>query len=230
MRVLLCEDDDQLARGVSRALHRAGHSVQRAIDVADALARARESLPDIALVDLSLPDGHGSRIVSRLRTHPEVGIIIVTAHGDEHSRVAGLRAGADDYVIKPFSVAELLARIEALGRRTGTQAAPHDRSPGADRIERGGVTLDPDSRTLRTQEGSIQLTKRESELLALLMNRSGPVARTEFIETFWPGTANTRSLDTHIAAVRSKLPASVAIVTVHGHGYALQSDDQAHAP
>lgn len=225
MRVLLCEDDDQLARGVSRALRRAGHSVQRAIDVADALAHARAALPDIALVDLSLPDGHGSRIVSRLRTHPEVGIIIVTAHGDEHSRVAGLRAGADDYVVKPFSVAELLARIDALGRRTRTHAVPADRPPDDALITRGGSTLDPETRTLRARDGEVRLTRRECDLLSLLMSRTGPVARTEFLETFWPGGTNSRSLDTHIAALRSKLPPSVEIVTVHGLGYAVRSDE-----
>ena len=226
MRVLLCEDDDQLARGVTRALRRAGHAVTRAIDVADALEHAREALPDIALVDLSLPDGHGSRIVGRLRDRPEVGIIIVTAHGDEHSRVAGLRAGADDYVVKPFSVAELLARIDALGRRTRTQSV-EDAAPAPVRITRGEAALDPESRILRAPDGTAHLTKRECELLALLMARSGPVPRAEFLDRFWPGASGTRSLDTHIAALRAKLPSSVAITTVHGVGYALESDPAA---
>lgn len=226
MRLLLCEDDDQLARGLARALRRAGHEVVRAISVADARQRLRdEAQPDIALVDLTLPDGHGSQVVLQLREQADVGIIIITAHGDERSRVLGLRAGADDYVVKPFGVAELLARVEAVGRRT---APLRDRRPSAE-AEFGGYRLDTVERVLSGQQIEVRLTRKECAVLTLLAARCDTVvARSRILSEIWPEAPEraSRSLDTHITALRSKLPAGLRVETVHGTGYLLRTGER----
>lgn len=246
MRLLLCEDDDQLARGLTRALRRAGHEVIRVISIADALERLRDQgLPDMALVDLTLPDGHGSQLVTRLREYAEVGIIIITARGDEQSRVLGLRAGADDYVVKPFGLAELMARVDAVGRRTRQL---RDQRP-TEELHLGDTVFDVAARTLsRTQDrmqdrtvsrapsdatdsaGSgdaqepIRLTRKESAVLAMIAARPGTVvARSSMLEAIWPDGPEkaSRSLDTHIGSLRAKLPPEATIETVYGTGYRL---------
>ena len=246
MRLLLCEDDDQLARGLTRALRRAGHEVIRVISIADALERLRDQgLPDMALVDLTLPDGHGSQVVTRLREHAEVGIIIITARGDEQSRVLGLRAGADDYVVKPFGLAELMARVDAVGRRTRPL---RDQRPSAE-LHLGATVFDVAARTLRRTVGGtvrhtvdgalvgatdppgsgeaqdpIRLTRKESAVLAMIAARPGTVvARSSMLEAIWPDGPEraSRSLDTHIGSLRTKLPPEVTIETVYGTGYRL---------
>jgi DNA-binding response OmpR family regulator len=254
MRLLLCEDDDQLARGLTRALRRAGHEVIRVISIADALERLRDQgLPDMALVDLTLPDGHGSQLVTRLREYAEVGIIIITARGDEQSRVLGLRAGADDYVVKPFGLAELMARVDAVGRRTRPL---RDQRP-SEELHLGSTVFDVAARTLsRTVSGTgsgagsatvshtvdgalvgatdppgsgeaqepIRLTRKESAVLAMIAARPGTVvARSSMLEAIWPDGPEraSRSLDTHIGSLRTKLPPEVTIETVYGTGYRL---------
>ncbi len=238
MRLLLCEDDDQLARGLTRALRRAGHEVIRVISIADALERLRDQgLPDMALVDLTLPDGHGSQLVTRLREYAEVGIIIITARGDEQSRVLGLRAGADDYVVKPFGLAELMARVDAVGRRTRPL---RDQRP-SEELHLGSTVFDVVARTLsHTVDGArvgatdppgsgeaqdpIRLTRKESAVLAMIAARPGTVvARSSMLEAIWPDGPEraSRSLDTHIGSLRTKLPPEVTIETVYGTGYRL---------
>lgn len=226
MRLLLCEDDDQLARGLARALRRAGHEVTRVIGVADALQRLRDDdLPDIALVDLTLPDGHGSQVVLELRKQEDIGIIIITAHGDERSRVLGLRAGADDYVVKPFGVAELLARVDAVGRRT---AALRDHRPHA-AISVGAYHLDTSERVLSGRNTEVRLTRKECAVLALLAARPDTVIpRSRILGEIWPESPEraSRSLDTHIGALRTKLPPGLHVETVHGTGYLLRTGEE----
>ncbi|MGO2748718.1 MAG: response regulator transcription factor [Pseudoclavibacter sp.] len=240
MRVLLCEDDDQLARGLSRALKYAGHRVTRAADVAEALACIRDEVPELALVDMSLPDGLGTQIIARLRQHPAVGIIIVSAHGREQDRIAGLRAGADDYVTKPFSVAELLVRIEGLARRT-REIRRYASTQDPTIIELGMLRLDTDARTATIASGNGKsggdnssapgdaptthaLTQKEFEILRLLAARAGqPVTREDLLDRVWESTieTGTRSLDTHMATLRAKLGNDVTITTLRGVGYRL---------
>lgn len=232
MRVLLCEDDDQLARGLSRALKHAGHRVTRAADVAEALACIRHEVPELALVDMSLPDGLGTQIIARLRQHPAVGIIVVSAHGREQDRIAGLRAGADDYVTKPFSVAELLVRIEGLARRTREiRRYAGTRNPAV--IELGILRLDTDARTAAIASGNSDddadtthaLTQKEFEILRFLTSRAGqPVTRQDLLDRVWESTieTGTRSLDTHMATLRAKLGSDVTITTLRGIGYRLE--------
>lgn len=223
-RLLLCEDDDQLARGLSRALRRAGHDVIRVISVADALHRVRTEGPaDISLIDLGLPDGHGSTVVAAIRERSDAGIIILTAYGDERARVIGLRAGADDYVVKPFGVAELLARIDAVSRRT--MRLHHE---PRQEIVVGPVGLDLEARTVTSGEHAVKLTKKEAAVLVRLLTHPGTVvSRRHILSEVWPEAPQraSRSLDTHIAALRAKLPAAVHVETVHGSGYRLTVTD-----
>ncbi|WP_424464567.1 response regulator transcription factor [Pseudoclavibacter helvolus] len=239
MRVLLCEDDDQLARGLSRALKHAGHRVTRATDVAEALACIRDEVPELALVDVSLPDGLGTQIIACLRQHPAVGIIVVSAHGREQDRIAGLRAGADDYVTKPFSVAELLARIDGLARRT-REIRRYAGTPDPTIIELGMLRLDTDARTatIAASDGdgadtTQALTQKEFEILRLLASRAGqPVTREDLLDRVWESTVETatRSLDTHMATLRSKLGTHLTITTIRGVGYSLAAPGAPEGP
>lgn len=238
MRVLLCEDDDQLARGLSRALKHAGHRVTRAADVAEALACIRDEVPELALVDMSLPDGLGTQIIAKLRQHPAVGIIVVSAHGREQDRIAGLRAGADDYVTKPFSVAELLVRIEGLARRT-REMRRYASTPDSPVIEVGMLRLDTETRTatITADDGATPtaqaLTQKEFEILRLLAARAGqPVTREDLLDRVWESTVETgtRSLDTHMATLRSKLGDTVTITTLRGVGYSLTAPANPDGP
>ncbi|MEQ3551818.1 response regulator transcription factor [Pseudonocardia nematodicida] len=221
MRILVVEDDDRVARGLVRALLRAGYRVVRAADVAEAHALIAEQPPDLALVDMGLPDGHGSAVVRRLREHPATGVLVVTAQDGETERVVGLRAGADDYVVKPFSLAELLARIEAVSRRT--RALRQSVSEPAVVHRRGSLELDVTARTLRDDDGwSVTLTAIESAVLALLLERTGqPVERRFVIDQVWavPTESSSRTLDTHMATLRGKLEDRVVIRTLRGVGY-----------
>lgn len=225
MRVLLCEDDDQLARGLVRALVRAGYRVSRAVGVAEAHALIREELPDIALVDMTLPDGHGSEVVQRLREHPGVAVIVVTAHGEERDRVIGLRAGADDYVVKPFSLTELLARIDAVSRRTRPLRQLELR-PRRE-LRHGALLLDVESRILRSDDDpalAVSLTQKELELFVLLLEHPDRVVeRDTILDRVWGSLREgaSRTLDTHMATLRAKLAGHAEISTVRGVGYRL---------
>ncbi|ANY09883.1 response regulator transcription factor [Pseudonocardia sp. HH130630-07] len=222
MRVLVVEDDDRVARGLVRALGRAGYQVVRAADIAAAHALIDEQLPDLALVDMGLPDGHGGAVLRRLREHPAIGVLVVTARDGEADRVVGLRAGADDYVVKPFSLAELLARVEAVSRRTRPL---RQATPAAAVVHRlRTLELDVTARVLRDGDDgwSVALTSIESAVLALLLERAGrPVERRFVLDQVWssPAEPGSRTLDTHMATLRGKLGDRLAIRTLRGVGF-----------
>jgi DNA-binding response OmpR family regulator len=222
VRVLVVEDDDRVARGLVRALDRAGYRVVRAADVAGAHALIDEQVPDLALVDMGLPDGHGGAVLRRLREHPATGVLVVTAQDREADRVLGLRSGADDYVVKPFSLAELLARVEAVSRRT----RPLRQATTAAAVvhRHGTLELDATARVVHdTADGwSAPLTAIESAVLALLLERVGrPVERRFVVDQVWesPSEPGSRTLDTHMATLRGKLGDRVAIRTLRGVGF-----------
>ncbi|MDT9592885.1 response regulator transcription factor [Nocardioides zeae] len=229
MRVLVVEDDDRVARGLCRALLREGYRVVRAADLAEAAALVAEQLPDLALVDMGLPDGHGSELVRRLRVHPAIGILVVTAQGEESDRVVGLRAGADDYVVKPFSLAELMARIEAVSRRTRPLRQQVDPTPTV--LACPGLEVDTAARVVRgTGEDpwQVALTQTQCAILGHLVARAGQaVERAYLLDQVWeaPSESSSRSLDTHVAALRARLGERVSIRTVRGVGYVLQPED-----
>ncbi|GDY33513.1 response regulator transcription factor [Gandjariella thermophila] len=218
MRILVVEDDDRVARGLVTALRHAGYQVRRAATA----AAARQAAPaDVVLLDLGLPDEDGLALLRELRRRESTAVIAVTARGEQHERVLGLRSGADDYVVKPFGTAELLARVEAVLRRTRAARAE---AGGGRPIEVGAVRVDQATRTVTVAGRELSLTRKEFDLLALLAARAGTVVtRDAIVDQVWRVTweAPSRTLDTHVAALRGKLGDAARIETVRGVGYRL---------
>jgi len=222
-RVLTVEDDPAIRRGIVDALHFAGFETLEAADGRRGLELARSSEFDLLLLDLVLPGCDGLEILAEVRQlRPTLPVIILTARGDESDRVRGLRDGADDYVVKPFSVKELLARVEAVLRRSPSR--PSDLTE----IAIDGATIDLQRREVRFQEGSrIELSEREVELVRYLaVHRGRALAREELLANVWriaPRGVTTRTIDMHIARLREKLGDTgkqpSIILTVRGKGY-----------
>ncbi|MFI1989661.1 response regulator transcription factor [Actinoplanes sp. NPDC020271] len=217
MRVLLVEDDVRVAAALSAALQRRKYTVTCSTSAREALTFTDM---DLVLLDMGLPDGDGVTVCRQLRRRdPEVPIIAVTARGAEHDRVAGLQAGADDYVVKPFSMAELQARIEAVLRRTVHRAR------AADTVLVGGLRLDATARSATDDGRDLMLTRKEFDLLLTMARRPDtPVSRNELLLAVWHTTVGgDHTLEVHIAALRRKIGAPGRIRTVRGVGYALSS-------
>jgi len=210
MRVLLVEDDTRFAGALTAALRRSGYEVDHAPTVAAALAAPPG---DLVLLDVGLPDGDGMDVCRRLRAHGDVAIIMLTARGEERDRVAGLRGGADDYVVKPFGFAELRARMEAVLRRAR-------RSVGVREV--GRLRVDIDRHEVRVGDRPVTLTRKEFHLLTLLVAQPGTAVRrerllTEVWQTSWRGAS--RTLDVHMATLRGKIGEGARIETIRGVGY-----------
>ena len=224
-RILVVEDNPDLAYGLRNNLEIEGYDVDVVEDGTQGLARARVGGPDLIILDLMLPGMDGYRVLRALRDEGRrMPILILTARGEEADKVRGLRLGADDYVTKPFGVLELLARVEALLRRT---APPGD---GAGPPERFGVIeVIPASRSVLKNGKPVPLTPKEFDLLLALLHRSGAVAtRMELLTEVWGYSAAvlSRTVDTHVAELRRKLEADPAapkhILTVRKAGYRLE--------
>lgn len=217
MRVLLVEDDPMLGDALRRTLIAAGYSVRLAPTGAEALVALAESTPDVVLLDMGLPDRDGLGVCREIREHSRVPILAVTARGDVHSRVSGLRSGADDYLVKPIAPAELLARIDAVLRRSQGAAV-------AATVQVGDVVVDLDRRVVTAAGTPITVTRKEFDLLAALARREGAVVeRVDLLEQVW-GTADAaaaRTLEAHVASLRGKLGDRDIVVTVRGVGYRL---------
>jgi DNA-binding response OmpR family regulator len=219
-RILLVEDDDALAGGLVRVLGAQGHEVRRLAVGGPARAAAT---PDVGLVilDLGLPDVDGLDVCARLRAaRPDLSILILTARDQELDVVAGLDAGADDYLVKPFRLSELLARVRALLRRTVEPSADGPPEP----LRAGRLTVDGAARRAWRDGEELALRPKEFDLLALLVAEAGrAVSRdrimSEVWDTDWLGS--TKTLDTHVLALRGKLGAD-AITTLRGVGYRLE--------
>lgn len=214
--VLLVEDDAAIAAGLLRVLEAQGHGVRHLDRGLPAMAAAG---PEVGMVilDLGLPDIDGIEVCRRLRqAHPELPILILTARDQELDIVAGLDAGADDYLIKPFRLSELLARVRAHLRR-GAATAPR----AAHRVETGMLTMDIDARRAWLSDEELQLRPKEFDLLALLAAEAGRVVTRERImdevwDSAWMGA--TKTLDTHVLSLRGKVGTD-AITTLRGIGY-----------
>ncbi|MQA25528.1 MAG: response regulator [Micromonosporaceae bacterium] len=218
MRVLLVEDDTSVAAAMESALRRRGYEVVRAATVAEALAAPRV---DLVLLDFGLPDGDGIDVCRELRRRDDhVAIIAVTARGEERDRVVGLRTGADDYVVKPFSMAELQARIDAVLRRVVRTAPP------ATARQIGPLRLDPASRQVTVDGEPVSLTRKEFELLVVLAQEAGSVvSRDRLLMEVWRTTfAGGHTLEVHIGSLRSKLGCPGLVQTVRGVGYRLRAE------
>lgn len=225
-RIVVVEDEPAIRRGVSDALRLSGYDVSEAADGAVGLREAASAGVDLVLLDIMLPKRDGLEVLSELRrSNPTRPVILLTARGSEDDRVRGLKMGADDYVVKPFSAKELIARVEAILRRTMKQ------TPEVRLVDVGSGTIDLFRREVRWADGTrADLSETESALLKYLVcNRERAVSREELLSRVWGiGTAGleTRAVDMHVARLRAKLrdPAAdedqpEAIVTVRAHGY-----------
>ena len=221
--ILTIEDDPAIRRGVVDALRFAGYDTLEAADGESGLEMALRRQFDLLLLDLVLPKRDGLEILTEVRRlRPTLPIIILSARGEETNRVNGLRDGADDYVVKPFGVKELLARIEAVIRRSA------ERPSGLSEIKIPGGLIDAARREVRFDDGGrTELSEREAELVLYLAGNSGrAVAREELLANVWrlnPKGISTRTIDMHIARLREKLEEDVdrpaVILTVRGKGY-----------
>ena len=202
--VLLVEDESSITEPLAESLGRDGFETKVATTAAEALELAARLQPDLVLLDVMLPDGSGFDVCRELRQRSQVPIIMLTARGEEADRVVGLELGADDYIVKPFSAREVGARIRAVLRRADSPSRPGEERP----IEVGEVRLDPAKREVTRSGEVLDLSRKEFELLQLLMRNAGSVvtrerAIDEVWDTNWFGS--TKTLDVHVSGLRRKL-------------------------
>ena len=225
-KILVIEDDAPIRRGIVDALEFEGYGTLQAGDVAVGQASALDAAYDLLLLDLVLPDGHGFDILRTVRTsRPTLPVIILTALGQEQDRVRGLKLGADDYVVKPFSVKELLARVEAVLRRSPARPADiHE-------LRLGGVVIDFERREVRHADGArAELSDRELALVRYFAQHAGrAISRDEILANVWRidprSIIETRTIDMHVKRLREKLGDDASnpaiLLTVRGKGYML---------
>jgi DNA-binding response OmpR family regulator len=224
-RILIVEDEPDLVRGLRDALEFEGFEIVSAGEGKEGVKLAREKAPDLVLLDLMLPDMNGFSVCEEIRkTSPLVPVIMLTARSQEADKIRGLDAGADDYVTKPFSVGELVARINAIFRRL--QRAPV--GGASDELRVGAAVVYPKKHELVRKGKTYALSFYEVELIRVLCERAGePVSREDLLEKIWgmSGHASTRSVDNFIVKLRKKIEENAAkpehIVTIYGTGYKL---------
>jgi DNA-binding response OmpR family regulator len=224
IRILLVEDDEKIAEPLIFGLEKEGCQVLHAVDGPRGLELARGGQPDVILLDVMLPGIDGFRLCRILRQESAVPIIMLTARGQELDRVMGLEIGADDYVVKPFSFRELLARVRAALRRRELDRG--ERPVAAERVTVGCIALDRAARLVWRGDHQVELTPREFNLLAVLMERRGQaVSRSELFDRVWGEgwIGDPRTLDVHVRWLREKLEddpsAPRYLQTVRGYGY-----------
>lgn len=220
-RILVVEDDPDIAQLVARYLEKAGFEVDRAANGRDALHRIGERPPDVLVLDLMLPQVDGLEICRRLRADEAtaaVPVIMLTARAEESERIVGLEIGADDYLAKPFSPNELVARVRALLRRV-------HRAPAAKTIEYGPIVVDGERHVVSVAGRAVTLTAKEFLLLEYLLRHRGRVLSRDILLTDVWGyryTGGTRTVDVHVRRLREKVPPLAdALVTVKQFGYKL---------
>jgi len=215
-RILIVEDEASIAEPFARLLEREGFVATVAGTAAAALRAARDEHPDLVLLDLVLPDGDGRDVCRTLRAESGVPVIMLTARGTEADRVVGLELGADDYVIKPFSAAEVVARIRAVLRRTSRPPA------GREPIRIRDLEVDPLARRATLRGTEIELSRKEFDLLCELALHAGEVVRREdLMSRVWDENwfGSTKTLDVHMGWLRRKLGDPTYIDTVRGVGF-----------
>ena len=223
MQILVVEDDEAVASGVVEGLRRAGFETARVRTGSAALEAVRAGGPDFVILDLGLPDMDGTDVCRAIRALVATPIVVVSARDEEIDRVLALELGADDYLVKPFGMRELIARIRAVARRT--QDYPADGPPSDTTRYVGTLSIDQRSRRVLLAGTEIHLTAKEFELLYYLAEEPGTVFQRNDIlravwDTNWYGT--TKTLDAHVAAIRKKLGDPRWLTAVRGVGFRLE--------
>jgi two-component system, OmpR family, alkaline phosphatase synthesis response regulator PhoP len=225
-RILIVEDNPDLAFGLRNNLEIEGYEIDTAEDGLTGLARIRTWRPHLVILDLMMPGMDGYRVLRTLREEGNnTPVLILSARGDEADKLRGFRFGADDFVTKPFSILELLARVQALLRRAG----PEPRVEPGEAYRFGSVSVDTDAQSVARSGVRVRLTHREYDLLLALLRRSGGVVtRQDLLREVWghQGAVTSRTVDTHIAELRRKLEEDPGrprhIMTVRKTGYRIQ--------
>jgi two-component system response regulator RegX3 len=228
-KILVVEDERSIAEPLAEALRRETFEVHVAGTAAAGLEAFAARKPDLVLLDVMLPDGDGRDVLREIRRVSRVPVVMLTARSEEMDRVLGLELGADDYVTKPFSAAELVARMRAVLRRTAVE--PEAETAGV--LEGGDVTMNLDTRGVTGGGKSIDLTVKEFELLRVLLENAGKlVKRDELVSAVWDPNwfGSTKTLDVHISSLRKKLgddPAAPRYIhTVRGVGFRFSAADE----
>jgi DNA-binding response OmpR family regulator len=223
MKILVVEDDESVAAGVLEGLARAGFQASHVADGAGALAEVRASGPDFILLDLGLPDMDGTDLCRAIRALTTTPIIVVSARDEEIDRVLALELGADDYLVKPFGMRELVARIRAVARRSEDRSGDGQAASGSTR-QIGPLSIDQRSRRVLVDGAEVHMTVKEFELLYYLAEDPGAVCpRSDILRAVWNGNwyGTTKTLDAHVAAIRKKLGDPRWIEAVRGVGFRL---------
>jgi DNA-binding response OmpR family regulator len=216
--IVVVDDEPSIADLVSMYLEREGFRVLQAATGEAGLDAFRTHRPRLVVLDVGLPDIDGLEVCKRIRQSSQIPVIFLTARADEVDRVLGLELGADDYVTKPFSAAELVARVKAVLRRV-------DGAPAPEVVQAGRVTIDAGRREVRVDDTPVELTTKEFDLLRFLAERPGlALSRQQILDGAWGHDwyGDARTVDVHIAQVRKKLGDAVEITTVRSVGYRLE--------
>ena len=230
VRVLLVEDDPAVAGGVKDGLSTNGYTVDHVSTGTAAMAAiVSEPAPDIVLLDLGLPDMDGQDVCRSIRSDSQIPIIVISARGDEVDKVVGLELGADDYLAKPFGIRELIARMRAVTRRSGSGAATNAPNPISGQQQIGTLLIDRRAQRVYLADAEVTLTAKEFALLSFLAEDPGAVCRRTDIlnqvwETDWYGP--TKTVDAHVASIRKKLGEAKWIESVRGVGFRLGNPDE----
>jgi DNA-binding response OmpR family regulator len=222
MKVLVVEDDPRISDVLEYALKAEGYEVQTAQRGREATELAKSSSPSLIVLDVGLPDIDGFEVCRLVRKFSDVPVIFLTSRSDEIDRVVGLEIGGDDYVVKPFSPRELLARIKAIRRRNDRTVLKPSLSPSENALRYGPLTIDPDKFRIQCQGREIILTAQEFKLLELLVKHPGRVfTRAQVLNRAWGdgGLVTDRTIDVHVKSLRKKFGKFEFIETVRGIGY-----------
>ncbi len=227
-RILLIEDEESISEPLAAALEREGFATTVAATASQGFEAFRVRSPEIVLLDVMLPDGDGREVLRQIRSTARTPVVMLTARGEEVDRVIGLELGADDYIVKPFSAAELIARIRAVLRRTSSPA-PSTKAV----IQIRDVVMNLDTRTVTKGGLEIPLALKEFELLRMLMEEAGRVVRRiDLMDEVWDPNwfGPTKTLDVHVSSLRKKLGDDPAlpryIHTIRGVGFRFSAPDE----
>jgi DNA-binding response OmpR family regulator len=221
--ILVADDDRHIVELVTLYLRRAGYRVAQAFDGDQALAAVASERPDLCILDVMMPRKDGIQVCKALRQRGAMPVVFLTARSSDIDKIAGLKMGADDYVTKPFNPDVLVARVEAVLRRSPAASADQ---PAPETLRVGAVAIDVGARVTTSNGRSVHLTPKEFDLLVVLVRFAGTaLGREQLLDLVW-GTENysLRTVDVHIARIRDKLGQAVQIDTVWGTGYRLTED------